>query len=242
MAVLRRLHGHPVRDRRGHREDHDRPARGPQRVPPAHREGADQGVRRGSRRPDHRRRRADRRGARRVLQRRRPEDPGRRRLRGRSGHRAPERARSADPDPAHAEARRRDGGRLRDRRRPCPARLLRPHDRGRQRAVRPDGTPGRVVRRRIRDQPACAADRREAREGDLVPLPAVRRPHGARVGPGERGRAARGAGGDDGRVVPRDARALAARAATAEGGRERGRPTAWPGCNSSPATPRSSTT
>ena len=37
------------------------------------------------------------------------------------------------------------------------------------------GPAGGVVRRRVRDQPAGATDRREAGEGDLVPLPAVRR-------------------------------------------------------------------
>ena len=52
------------------------------------------------------------------------------------------------------------------------------------------GPARRLVRRRLRHQPARAADRREAREGDLVPLPPVRRADRARVGPGERGRAA----------------------------------------------------
>ena len=37
------------------------------------------------------------------------------------------------------------------------------------------GPEGGVVRRRVRHQPARAAGRREAREGDLVPLPPVRR-------------------------------------------------------------------
>ena len=78
------------------------------------------------------------RGTRRVLQRRRPEDPRRRRLRRRARHRAAERARPADPDPSPAETGGRDGGRLRDRRRPRPARVLRPDDRGGQRAVRSD--------------------------------------------------------------------------------------------------------
>ena len=49
-----------------------------------------------------------------------------------------ERARPAGADPAHAQAGDRDGRRLRHRRRPRAARLLRPHDRGRQRGLRPD--------------------------------------------------------------------------------------------------------
>ena len=53
--------------------------------------------------------------------------------------------------------------------------VLRPDDRRRQRALRPDRPEGRLVRRRLRLGPARAPDRPEAREGDLVPLPPVRR-------------------------------------------------------------------
>ena len=49
-----------------------------------------------------------------------------------------------------AEAGRRDGRRLRDRRRARAARALRPHDRRRQRALRPDRPEGRQLRRRLR--------------------------------------------------------------------------------------------
>ncbi len=77
-----------------------------------------------------------------------------------------------------------------------------------------------LVRRRIWDQPAGASGRREAREGDLVLVPPVRRADRALVGVGERGRAARRAGVDDSGVVPRDARVLAARASVVEGRRE----------------------
>ena len=121
-------------------------------------------------------------GDRRLLQRRRPEDPRRRRLRRRAGDRPAQRPRPPDPDPPPPEARRRDGGRLRDRRRPRPPPVLRPHDRGRERAVRSDGPARRLVRRRLRDRPARPADRREAREGDLAALPAVRRRDRARRG------------------------------------------------------------
>ena len=51
---------------------------------------------------------------------------------------------------------------------------------------------------------ARPADRREAGEGDLAAVPAVRRRDRARVGAGERGRAARRARGDDRGVVSRD--------------------------------------
>ena len=57
----------------------------------------------------------------------------------------------------------------------------------------------------------------EEGQGDLVPLPPVRRAAGARHGPGEHGRAAGGARGGDDELVPRDARALPLRAAALEG-------------------------
>ena len=104
------------------------------------------------------------------------------------------------------------------------------------------GPARRLVRRRLRHQPARAADRREAREGDLVPLPAVRRRDGARVGLVNA-------------VVPLDdledetvawcremLAHVPARAAAAEGRRATPAPTASRACSSSPATRRSSTT
>ena len=57
----------------------------------------------------------------------------------------------------------------------------------------------------------------EARQGDLVPLPPVRRRKGARDGARQRRRAARSARAGDRLLVPRDARAVPACAATAEG-------------------------
>ena len=76
----RRVQGHPLRDRGGHREDHDQPPRGAQRVPAR---DADRAVRRvRARARGHRRRRdrAHRRGPDGVLLGRRPAHPRRRRL------------------------------------------------------------------------------------------------------------------------------------------------------------------
>src|SRR5213079_1809238 len=58
------------------------------------------------------------------------------------------------------------------------------------------------------------------------PVPPVQRPGGARHGPREHGRTARGAGGGDRALVPRDARAVALLAAAAQGQLQRhgGRP------------------
>ena len=80
LAGGRRLRGHPLRDRGRDREDHDRPARGAERVPPrdAHRDlGRARAGARGHRR---RRDRPDRRGAARLLLGRRPERARRHRL------------------------------------------------------------------------------------------------------------------------------------------------------------------
>ena len=108
-------------------------------------------------------------GDRGLLLRRRPADPRRRRLhrrrRGRQARDRPaQRARPPGPDPPPAEAGRRDGRRLRDRRRPRAARRVRPHDRGRQRALRPDRAEGRQLRRRLRRR-LPGTDRRP-QEGD----------------------------------------------------------------------------
>ena len=141
-----------------------------------------------------------------------------------------------------AQADRGDGRRLRDRRRPRAAHRLRPHDRRRQRALRPDRAAGRQLRRRLRRRPAGRPVGPEEGEGDLVPLPPVRRAAGARDGPREHGRAARGARGGDRALVPRDARALALRAAAAQGELQRRPRTASPASSSSPTTPTSSST
>ena len=127
----------------GHREDHHRPPGGPQRLPAADPVRAARGVHARPGRPRGRRDHPHRRGPGRVLLGRRPAHPRRRRLHRRrqrraQGHRAPERARPADPDAPLPEAGRGDDRGLRDRRRPRPARLLRPLDRRRQRALRPD--------------------------------------------------------------------------------------------------------
>ena len=114
-----------------------------------------------------------------------------------SRHRPAQRARPADPDPPPAQAGRRDGRRLRDRRRPRAARRLRPHDRRRQRPLRPDRAEGRQLRRRLRRRLPGAHRRPEEGARDLVPVPPVRRPAGARHGPRQHGRAARRARGRD---------------------------------------------
>src|SRR4029450_11260415 len=105
---------------------------------------------------------------------------------------------------------------------PPPTRVRGPDDRGGQREVRPVRTAGGVVRRRLRDQPARAPDRREAREGSLVPLASVRRPDRAGVGVSEPRGAARGARNRDRVVVPRDVADEPALPPAAEGGFERG--------------------
>ncbi len=202
-----RLRRHPLRDLgRRHREDHDQPARGPQRVPAADRRRDDPRVRRRPRRRLGRRRDPHRRRRRGVLLRRRPARPRQGRLRRRRWHPAPQRPRSADAHPLPAQAGRRDGRRLRDRRRPRAPPGLRPDDRRRQRAVRPDRAAGRQLRRRVRQLVPRPDRRPEEGARDLVPVPPVRRQGGARHGPRQHGRAARRARGDDDPVVPRDAR------------------------------------
>ena len=117
-----------------------------------------------------------------------------------AGGRALPRHRPARADAPPAQAGRRDGGRLRDRRRAHPAPRLRPHDRRRQRALRADRPARGLVRRRLRRLAAGQHGRPEEGEGDLVPVPPVRRAAGARHGAGQHGRAARRARGGDGRA------------------------------------------
>ena len=159
------------------------------------------------------------------------------------GRRALPRHRPARADAAAAQADRGDGRRLRHRRRPRAARLLRPDDRRRQRALRPDRPAGRARSTAASARSLLAAQiGPEARQGDLVPLPPVRRAAGARHGARQRGRPARAARGGDRRVVPRDARPLPLRAAPAEGELPRRTRTGWPASSSSPTTPTSSST
>ncbi len=169
LAERGRLRRHPLRDRGRHRQDHDRPARGAQRVP-ARDADRDLGrARAGARGHLGRRDRAHRRGAAGLLLGRRPARARRHRLRRRRRRgRALPRHRPAGADAPAAEADRRDGRRLRDRRRPRAARRLRPHDRRRQRALRPDRPEGRLLRRRLRRQrcwPPRSARRRPRRSG-----------------------------------------------------------------------------
>ncbi len=112
---------------------------------------------------------------------------------------------------------------LRHRRWPRPARGLRPVDRRGQRPLPADGAEGRLVRRWLRIGPAGAHHRDEAIARDLVPVSAVRRRAGLRLGPGELRGAHRGPRDRDGRVGAGDARAVAAGPADAEGVAQRGR-------------------
>jgi len=63
-----------------------------------------------------------------------------------------------------------------DRRRQRLAGRLRSHDRSRKRPFWSDRAARRLVRWRLRREHSCSAGGAEAREGDLVPLPPVRRP------------------------------------------------------------------
>src|SRR3954453_4904491 len=235
MEPRRGVLRHPLRARGRHRQDHDRPSGGPQRLPAR---DADRDLRRaraGARGQRGRRDRPHGRGAARVLLRRRPACPGRHGLRGGRGERrALPRHRPAGADPPAAQAGGGDGGRLRDRRRPCAAPRLRPHHRRRQRALRPDGAARGLVRRRLRREPALQPRGAEEGQGVLVPVPPVRRAAGARDGPGQHRRAARPARGGDRPGVPRDAAPVAVRAAAGEGelprprGRLRRHPAARP--------------
>ncbi len=158
---------------RHHRQDHDRPARGAQRLPAHHALRAARRLRDRPQRPRGRGDRPHRGGAGGVLLRWRPAHPGRRRLRGRRRHRPAQRARPPDRDPAPSQARRRDGGRVRDRWRPHPPHRVRPHRRRRQRPLRPDRPARRLVRRRVRLGSARPVGRTEEGARDLVPVPAV---------------------------------------------------------------------
>ncbi|CAA9384686.1 MAG: Naphthoate synthase, partial [uncultured Nocardioidaceae bacterium] len=184
LARLGRLRGHPLRDhRRRDREDHDQPAGGPQRLPAA---DADRGLRSADGRPGGRvgrRHHPDRRGRTRVLLRRRPAGPRGQRLQDRRERDGPvPRHRPARADAPLPEADRRDGGRLGHRRRARPAPGLRPHDRRGQRPLRPGRPEGRLVRRRVRREHPLRPGGAEEGQGDLVPLPPVRRAAGARHG------------------------------------------------------------
>ena len=117
-----------------------------------------------------------RRGDAGVLLGRRPAGPRRQRLRRRGRLARPlPRHRPAGADAAAAEAGGGDGRRLRGRRRPRAARLLRPDDRRRQRPLRPDRAAGRLLGRRLRRLPAARPGRDQAGEGALAALPPVRR-------------------------------------------------------------------
>ena len=83
--------------------------------------------------------------------------------------------------------------RARDRRRPRAARDLRPLDRRRARALRPGRAARGLLRRRLRHRLSRARRGGEARAGDLVPVPPVRRRGGRALGARQQRRARRGA-------------------------------------------------
>ena len=155
-----RVRGHPLRTGRGDRQDHDQPARGPQRLPPA-----DAG--RASRRLHPRPRRHSRSA--------RSSSPapaseafcsgGDQRIRGDDGYIGDDEVAQQgvgrlDVGDLHVQIRRlpeagaRDGRRLRGRRRPDPAPRLRPLDRRRQRRLRPDRARGSAASTAA-SAPAC---------------------------------------------------------------------------------------
>ena len=128
------------------------------------------------------------------------------------------------------------------RRRPHPSSGLRPDDRRRQRRLRPDRTAGRELRRWLRRLPPGAQRRGQEGEGDLVPLPALRRPGGARYGPGQRRLPGSRPRTGDGRVVPRDGRPLPPRRCGYSSRASTPPRTAWRAFSSSPTTRRCSST
>ena len=181
-------------------------------------------------------------GPARLLLGRRPAHPRRRRLRRPGRRPAAERARPPAPDSRAAQARDRHGRRLRHRRRPRPARRVRPDHRRRQRALRPDRPARRQLRRRLRLDAAGPTRRRQEGQGNLVPVPPVLGPGSPRHGPGQRRRAAR----PSSKTRPSSGRARSWRRARRPSASSKPpstpRPRAWPACSSSPATPRCSTT
>ena len=96
-----------------------------------------------------------------------------------------ERPGSPAPDPIAADPGHRLRERLRHRRRPGPPGRVRPGDRRRQRHLRAGRPSGRQLRRRIRDRSPGPAGGGSQGEGDLVPVPPLRRRRRAGDGPGQ---------------------------------------------------------
>ena len=174
---------HPLREGRGDRQDHDRPARGPQRLPAA---DAGRAVATRSSWPARTPRSAS------IVLTGAGEEAfcsgGDQRVRGDTATSATTRSQPARALPRHrpagadappAEAGGGDGRRLRGRRRPHPPPLLRPDDRRRQRPLRADRAAGRLLGRRLRRLACCATCRDQEGEGVLAALPPVRRRGGA---------------------------------------------------------------
>ena len=194
LDLRRRLRGHPLRAvRRRDREDHDQPPGGAQRLPPG---DADRGLRRarqGARGHDGRRDHPHRRGPARVLLRRRPARARRHRLRARAAHGV---GRFHVTD-LHVQIRRLPkpvvamvagyaigGGHVLHL--VCDLTIAADNARFGQTGPQVgsfDGGYGASL--------LCAPRRPEEGQGDLVPLPPVRRAAGARHGPRQHGRPAR---------------------------------------------------
>ncbi|CAA9351092.1 MAG: Naphthoate synthase, partial [uncultured Nocardioidaceae bacterium] len=229
----------PPGGRARHRPGRLRPARRPQRVPPAHRRRA---ARRPRARPDLQRRRlraAHRErpvGAAReagLLLRRRPADPrevglpvrGRHRVRaarrpltaGAGPARAAPRPGVPAADPVHAEGRRLSGQRVGGRRWALPARRERP-DTGERRArpVQADRRRRGLLRRGLRLGVPRPAGRSEVRPGGVLPRRDLRRGGGAPDGGGEPGGGARRPRAGGARVGPHHQRQVADGAADAQ--------------------------
>ena len=106
-------------------------------------------------------------------------------------HQRPARRGAAIADPRRAQAGDRARARLRDRRRQCARDPVRPHDRFRQGDLRP-GRPERGLGRSgLRHRLPRARRRREEGARDLVPVPPLHGPGGARDGLVQRRGAAR---------------------------------------------------
>ena len=198
----------------GHGAHRVRPARGPQRVPAAHRRRA---VHRARPRPHVDRRRL--RAAHRQRARRPRTAAGRsapaatsasaartatstpsgetRRTRSTRPGRSAAHPRGAAADPVHAQGRDLRRARLGGRRRAQPARRVRPHARQRRaRPVQADRRRRGQLRRRLRFGVPGPPGRPEVRPRDLLPRPRVHRRSRCTDGRRQRGRAARRARGD----------------------------------------------
>ncbi len=185
---------------------------------------------------------------------------GDQRIRGRDGYRyaegddassidparsrPPAHPRGAAAHPLHAQGRHRRRPGLGGRRRPQPARRLRPD--ARQRRARPlqaDRRRRGQLRRRLRLGVPRPPGRPEVRPRDLLPRPASTPPSEAHAdGHGQRGRAARRARAHRARSGPRRSTARARPRSACSSSRSTSSTTAWSASRCSPARPPASPT